>query len=110
MWRGTPFEDQAAVLAELPEQGTIRHIGLPNVTRDQFGIATQIVEINGVTAVYNAAIRADAPLIAAEATIAQILLSWHLQRSPVALSKDMDADYLELSAGEVATIAELVPQ
>jgi aryl-alcohol dehydrogenase-like predicted oxidoreductase len=157
--KDAPFEDQVAVLAELREQGIIRHVGLSNVTPDQFDTATRIVEISAVTAVYNVAVRAEAPLIAAAqahgavfspwhpvtisdagpdqaarisaalapiahnhgATIAQIVLAWHLQRSPVALpipgttsiihlDENLAAANLELSLDEVATITDLMPE
>lgn len=157
--KDAPFEEQVAALAELREQGVIRHIGLSNVTRDQFNTATQIVEISAVTAVYNAAVRTEAPLIAAaqgygavfspwhpvtisdagpdeaarihaslapiahahEATLAQILLAWQLQRSPLALpipgttsvvhlTENLVAANLDLSPDEVATITDLVPE
>lgn len=48
-----PFEDQIATLAELREQGVIRHIGLSNVNVEQFRAAREIVEIAAVTAHYN---------------------------------------------------------
>src|SRR5579859_1716166 len=48
-----PFEDQVATLAELREQGLIRHIGLSNVSLEQFRAAREIVDIAAVTALYN---------------------------------------------------------
>jgi aryl-alcohol dehydrogenase-like predicted oxidoreductase len=48
-----PFEDQVAVLAELREQGLIRHIGLSNVTVEQFNAARTVVDIAALTANYN---------------------------------------------------------
>jgi pyridoxine 4-dehydrogenase len=45
-----PFADQLATLAELREQGLIRHIGLSTVTIERFREATAIVEIAAVTA------------------------------------------------------------
>src|SRR5215470_1149521 len=43
-----PFADQVATLAELREQGLIRHIGLSNVSPEQFREATDIVDIAAV--------------------------------------------------------------
>src|SRR3954463_15286661 len=40
-----PFEDQVATLAALKEDGVIRHIGLSNVTLEQFQLAQTITPI-----------------------------------------------------------------
>ena len=53
-----PFEEQVGVLAELKSQGLIRHIGLSNVTVEQFEAAREIVEITALTANYNLGTRA----------------------------------------------------
>jgi aryl-alcohol dehydrogenase-like predicted oxidoreductase len=47
------FEEQIGVLAEFQEQGLIRHVGLSNVTVEQFETAQQIVAIAAITAQYN---------------------------------------------------------
>jgi aryl-alcohol dehydrogenase-like predicted oxidoreductase len=47
------FEEQIGVLAEFKEQGLIRHIGLSNVTVEQFETAQQTVAIAAITAQYN---------------------------------------------------------
>jgi pyridoxine 4-dehydrogenase len=60
-----PFDDQVATLAELREQGLIRHIGLSNVTPEQFRAAREIVDIAAVTASYNVGDRTGAGLLAA---------------------------------------------
>ncbi|GGV55291.1 aldo/keto reductase [Streptomyces spectabilis] len=56
-----PLEDQLGVLAELQQQGKIRHIGLsgqPEVTIDQLEQARRIVDITAVENLYNIADRA----------------------------------------------------
>src|SRR4051812_23880193 len=64
-----PFKDQVGVLAELRAQGLIRHIGLSNVTVEQFETAREIVEIAALTANYNLGTRTgSAHLSAAERT------------------------------------------
>jgi pyridoxine 4-dehydrogenase len=52
-------EEPLAVLAELQQQGLIRHIGLSNVTPRQFSIARAIVPIVCVQNQYNIVLRAD---------------------------------------------------
>jgi pyridoxine 4-dehydrogenase len=72
-----PFEDQIATLAELREEGLIRHIGLSNVSAEQLRSARRIVEIVAVTAHYNLSDRTGADLLA-EAEAAGIAFSpWH---------------------------------
>jgi hypothetical protein len=156
--KDAPFQDQIAVLAELRQQGLIKHIGLSNITVEQFAIAAGIVEIAAVTAVYNVAVRIESALITAaeahgavfspwhpititdagpeeaariravlepiaenhNATIAQVALAWQLQRSPAALpipgtsnirhlEENMNAGTFKLTAREVTTITNLVP-
>jgi aryl-alcohol dehydrogenase-like predicted oxidoreductase len=62
-----PFEEQVGVLAELRAQGLIRHIGLSNVTVEQFEAARELVEIAALTANDNLGTRlGSAHLAAAE--------------------------------------------
>ncbi|MGQ4512929.1 aldo/keto reductase [Streptomyces sp. DW26H14] len=63
-----PFEDQVATLAQLREEGIIRHIGLSNVTPEQLRSARSIVEIAAVTGHFNVASRGEATLL--EETVA----------------------------------------
>jgi aryl-alcohol dehydrogenase-like predicted oxidoreductase len=72
-----PFEDQVGALAELQQQGVIKHIGLSNVTVEQFQLATAIVDIAAVTAVYNVAIRAESALVAAAEDYGAVFSPWH---------------------------------
>jgi len=59
-----PIEAEVEVLAELREQGLIRHIGLSNVTAAQVEAARKIVPIACVQNQYNLAHREDEALIA----------------------------------------------
>jgi aryl-alcohol dehydrogenase-like predicted oxidoreductase len=71
-----PFADQVAVLAELREQGLVRHIGLSNVTVDQFDAARSIVEIAAITAQYNLGSRVGAPILAAAERANVVFSPW----------------------------------
>jgi pyridoxine 4-dehydrogenase len=72
-----PFEDQIATLAELREQGVIRHIGLSNVSVDQFQTAREIVDIAAVTAHYNVGDRTGADLLEAAEAAGVAFSPWH---------------------------------
>jgi aryl-alcohol dehydrogenase-like predicted oxidoreductase len=72
-----PFEEQVATLAELREEGLIRHIGLSNVTLDQFHTARSIVDIAAVTAHYNVGVRTGAPLLEAAQETGTVFSPWH---------------------------------
>ncbi len=63
-----PLEEPLAVLAELREQGLIRHIGLSNVTQQQVADARRIVPIACVQNHYNLVHRHDDALIDTLAT------------------------------------------
>jgi aryl-alcohol dehydrogenase-like predicted oxidoreductase len=71
-----PFADQVATLAELREQGLIRHIGLSNVSPEQFREATEIVGIAAVTALYNLGDRTGAALLAAAEETGTVFSPW----------------------------------
>jgi aryl-alcohol dehydrogenase-like predicted oxidoreductase len=58
-----PVEPQLAVLAELQQQGLVRHVGLSNVTAAQVKEAREIVEIVCVQNQYNLAHRGDDALV-----------------------------------------------
>ena len=53
------IEEPLTVLAELRRQGLIRHVGLSNVSPEQFAEAQRITEIIGVQNFYNLAHRTD---------------------------------------------------
>jgi pyridoxine 4-dehydrogenase len=75
--KDAPFQDQIAVLAELRQQGLIKHIGLSNISVEQFAIAAGIVEIAAVTAVYNVAVRIESALITAAEAHGAVFSPWH---------------------------------
>ncbi len=54
-----PFEEPLTALAELKQQGLIRHIGLSTVSPEQFAAARTITEIVCVQNFYNVARRGD---------------------------------------------------
>ena len=63
----TPFEDSVHVLAELKDEGLVRHVGLSNVSVDQLDRARDIVDIATVQNQYNITNRdAEAVLEACE--------------------------------------------
>jgi aryl-alcohol dehydrogenase-like predicted oxidoreductase len=72
-----PFEDQVATLAALREKGLIRHIGLSNVTLEQFELAQTITPIAAATALYNTCIRTGADLLRATENTGAIFAPWH---------------------------------
>ncbi len=72
-----PFEDQVGTLAELREQGLIRHIGLSNVSVEQFRAARAMVEIAAVTARYNLLDRTAADLLAAAEEAGVAFSPWY---------------------------------
>ena len=72
-----PFEDQVGTLAELRDAGLIRHIGLSNVTVEQFHAARAIVDIAAVTAHYNIAVRRGAGLMHAAEAAGVVFSPWH---------------------------------
>jgi pyridoxine 4-dehydrogenase len=72
-----PFEDQVGTLAELRQQGVIRHIGLSNVSVGQFRAAQRITDIAAVTAHYNIGDRTGAVLLAAAEADGVAFSPWH---------------------------------
>jgi len=72
-----PFEDQVATLAALKEEGVIRHIGLSNVTIEQFELAQTITPIAATTALYNAGIRRGGELLRAAEKAGALFSPWH---------------------------------
>jgi aryl-alcohol dehydrogenase-like predicted oxidoreductase len=71
-----PFEEQVGVLAELKAQGLIRHIGLSNVTVEQFEAAREIVEIAALTANYNLGTRLGSAQLAAAERAGVVFSPW----------------------------------
>ncbi len=69
-----PFEEPLTALAELKQQGLIRHIGLSTVSPQQLAEAQQITEIVCIQNFYNLAQLGATPM--------QVALAWLLHRSP----------------------------
>ena len=61
----TPFEDSIHALAELKDEGLIRHVGVSNVSVEQLDRARDIVDIATVQNQYNVAHRDDEDVLAA---------------------------------------------
>jgi pyridoxine 4-dehydrogenase len=76
------FEDQVGTLAEMRQEGMIRHIGLSNVTPGQLRAAREIVDIAAVTAHFNVADRHEAALLDAAAEAGAVFAPWQ----PVSLT------------------------
>jgi pyridoxine 4-dehydrogenase len=72
-----PFEDQVGTLAELRQEGVIRHIGLSNVSPAQYRAAQAITDIAAVTAHYNIGDRTGAGLLAAAEADGVAFSPWH---------------------------------
>jgi pyridoxine 4-dehydrogenase len=81
-----PFEDQVTTLAELRAEGVIRHIGLSNISTEQFAIACGIAEIAAVTAHFNVADRTNEPLLRAVEAAGAVFVPWQ----PVSLIPPRD--------------------
>jgi pyridoxine 4-dehydrogenase len=78
-----PFEQQVATLAELRDEGLIRHVGLSNVSAEQFRLARGIVEIAAVTAHYNIGVRTNANLLEAAQEAEVAFSPWHPAVTPL---------------------------
>jgi aryl-alcohol dehydrogenase-like predicted oxidoreductase len=76
------FEEQVGTLAELRQQGLIKHIGLSNVSPEQLRAARAIVDIAAVTAHYNVVARQEAELLDAATEAGLVFSPWQ----PVSLS------------------------
>ena len=111
------------MLAEMQQQGLVKHIGLSNVTPTQVAEARKIAEIVCVQNEYNIAHRADDAMIDALAHdgiayvpfFPQVALAWLLQRSPnillipgtssvAHLRENMAAEKLQLSEEVLSTL------
>ena len=58
-----PIEESVGALAELKDQGKIRHVGLSNVTEEQFRKAAQIVPIVSIQNRYNVTDRTSETIV-----------------------------------------------
>jgi pyridoxine 4-dehydrogenase len=80
------FEDQIHTLVGLRDDGVIRHIGLSNVSTEQFAVATALTEITAVTAHFNVADRTNEPLLRAAEAAGVVFVPWQ----PVSLIPPRD--------------------
>jgi pyridoxine 4-dehydrogenase len=81
-----PFSEQVATLAELQQDGLIRHLGLSNVTVEQFEEARSIAPIAAVTAHFNLVDRSNQPLLDAVEAAGAVFVPWQ----PVSLIPPKD--------------------
>jgi pyridoxine 4-dehydrogenase len=81
-----PFGEQIETLALLRDEGVIRHIGLSNLTVEQFEEATSITSIAAVTAHHNLVDRSNEPLLRAAETAGAVFVPWQ----PVSLIPPRD--------------------
>ncbi|QSG05988.1 aldo/keto reductase [Halapricum desulfuricans] len=61
----TPFEDSVHALAEMKDEGLLRHVGLSNVSVEQLETAREIVDVATVQNQYNVADREDEDVLRA---------------------------------------------
>jgi aryl-alcohol dehydrogenase-like predicted oxidoreductase len=59
----TPFEESVQALAQMKDEGLVRHVGLSNVTVDQLETAREIVDVATVQNRYNIADRDSAAVL-----------------------------------------------
>jgi pyridoxine 4-dehydrogenase len=104
-----PFEEQVETLAELQAEGLLRHIGLSNVSAEQFQTARTIVEIAAVTAHFNVSGRTGSAVLSAAEDAGVAFSPWH----PTSLSdQGRNATHLADALGPIAarhgvTLAQL---
>ena len=93
-----PYEEQVATLAALKEEGLIRHIGLSNVTLEQFELAQTITPIAAATALYNAGIRQGVDLLRATERTGAVFSPWH----PMSIADGGDPDRITVALEPIA--------
>jgi pyridoxine 4-dehydrogenase len=71
-----PLAESIGAIAELKNEGKIRHVGLSNVTEDQFREAARIVPIVSIQNRFNVTDRASEPLIDLCEQEAMVFLPW----------------------------------
>ena len=94
-----PDEESVGALAELRNEGKIRHIGVSNVTGDELRRARQVVEIVAVQNRYNPLDRRSDELVDACARDGLAFLPW----APVGQG-DLGNDAIGLSPGGTARL------
>jgi hypothetical protein len=73
----SPFLDSVHALAELRDEGAIRHVGLSNVSVDQLAAARDVVEIATVQNRYNVGYRDEAAVLEACADAGIGFVPWY---------------------------------
>jgi len=97
-----PFASQIETLVELQSEGVIRHIGLSNVTVEQFEQARTIAPIAAVTAHYNLVDRSNEPLLIAAEAAGAVFVPWQ----PVSLIPPRDARTDVRGSEEIRRVVE----
>ena len=106
--KDVPFERQIETLAELRQEGIIRHIGLSNISAAQFKVARTIVDIAAVTAHYNIGVRGGADLLKASETAGVVYSPWHPAAVPKGEGSQRFGALLEpLAARHAATVQQI---
>jgi len=93
-----PFEIQIETLADMREDGLIRHIGLSNVTIEQFREAQAIVDIAAVTTHFHGGVRTGAPFLAVADQEGLVFSPWH----PLSIYEGANADHVRTVIGPIA--------
>jgi pyridoxine 4-dehydrogenase len=102
-----PFEDQIGELKAMRDEGYIQHIGLSNVTPEQYATARGITDIAAVTALYNVGNRSGGGLLAAAEQDGAVFSPWH----PVSLRDGGDnADQVASALAPIAAAHDVTPQ
>ncbi|GII54252.1 oxidoreductase [Planotetraspora thailandica] len=102
-----PFEDQIGELKAMQDEGYIQHIGLSNVTPEQFATARGIADIVAVTALYNVGNRRGAQLLTAAEESGAVFSPWH----PASLRDGGDnADRVASALAPIAAAHGVTPQ
>ncbi|MFI6082042.1 aldo/keto reductase [Streptomyces sp. NPDC051217] len=102
-----PFEDQIGELRAMQEEGYIQHIGLSNVTPEQYATARDIADIAAVTALYNVGNRSGGGLLAAAEQDGAVFSPWH----PVSLRDGGDnAERVASTLAPIAAAHGITPQ
>lgn len=96
------FEDQISTLASLRDEGVIRHIGLSNVTAEQFEAARAITDIAAITGHFNVADRTNEPLVRAAESAGVVFLPWQ----PVSLIPPANAETDVNGPDEIRAVIE----
>lgn len=101
-----PFEDAIGTLAELRQQGLIRHIGLSNVSAEQLHAAMAITDIAAVTVHYNIGRRLGAAVRRVAVEHGLVFSPWH----PGAVPSGEGSDAIRVVVDPIAAKYGATPQ